>query len=182
MEHDFLVISVENLQEQWNVSLSIKRFWGKGERWKRKKERAEGAYCVLSNHYHIQILDVSHDLLNGFVSGLPFSFPPPPSPISNLLSPSHLGRPDTQANGTSEKVACFPGGNMANGNLCSIYSKPSLVPVSALRDHFSVRCEQRFFSCMAFSVYEVIPVSCLSRSWFLKGRKQTNYATDKTPE
>ena len=25
-------------------------------------------YCVLSNDYHIQILDVSHDLLNGFVS------------------------------------------------------------------------------------------------------------------
>ena len=46
-------------------------------------------YCVLSNHCHIQILDVSHDLLNGFVSGLPFSSPPPPSPI---------GRPDTQAN------------------------------------------------------------------------------------
>ena len=23
-------------------------------------------YCVLSNHCHIQILDVSHDLLNGF--------------------------------------------------------------------------------------------------------------------
>ena len=45
-------------------------------------------YCVLSNHCHIQILDVSHDLLNGFVSGLPFSSPPPPSPI---------GRPDTQA-------------------------------------------------------------------------------------
>ena len=86
MEHDFLVISVENLQEQWNVSLSIKRFWGKVERWKRKKERAEGAYCVLSNHYHIQILDVSHDLLNGFVSGLPFSSPPPPSQISSPLA------------------------------------------------------------------------------------------------
>ena len=56
-------------------------------------------YCVLSNHCHIQILDVSHDLLNGFVSGLPFSSPPPPSPISNLLSPSPLGRPDTQATG-----------------------------------------------------------------------------------
>ena len=54
-------------------------------------------YCVLSNHCHIQILDVSHDLLNGFVSGLPFSSPPPPSAISNLLSPSPLGRPDTQA-------------------------------------------------------------------------------------
>ena len=53
-------------------SLSIKRFWGKGERWKPKKERAEG-------------------------EKLPFSSPPPPSPISNLLSPSHLGRPDTQA-------------------------------------------------------------------------------------
>ena len=34
------------------------------------------AYCVLSNHCHIQILDVSHDLLDGFVSGLPFSSPP----------------------------------------------------------------------------------------------------------
>ena len=47
-------------------SLSIRRFWGKGERWKRKKERA-------------------------------FSSPPSPSPISNLLSPSPLGRPGTQA-------------------------------------------------------------------------------------
>ena len=37
-------------------------------------------YCVLSNHCHIQILDVSHDLLNGFVSGLPFPSPPPPPP------------------------------------------------------------------------------------------------------
>ena len=54
-------------------------------------------YCVLSNHCHIQILDVSHDLLNGFVSGLPFSSPPLPSPIYNLLSPSPVGRPDTQA-------------------------------------------------------------------------------------
>ena len=26
--------------------------------------------------------------------------------------------------------------------------------------------EQRFLSCMAFSVYEVIRVACLSRSWF----------------
>ena len=59
-------------------------------------------YCVLSNHCHIQILDVSHDLLNGFVSGLPFSSPPPPSPISNLLSPSPSGRPDTQAKDRSK--------------------------------------------------------------------------------
>ena len=48
-------------------------------------------YCVLSNHCHIQILDVSHDLLNGFVSGLPFSSPPPPPPppskISSPLAP-----------------------------------------------------------------------------------------------
>ena len=50
---------------KWLLSLSIRRFWGKGERWKRKKERAS---------------------------------PPPPSPISNLLSPSPLGRPGTQAN------------------------------------------------------------------------------------
>ena len=46
-------------------------------------------YCVLSNHCHIQILDVSHDLLNGFVSGLPFSSPSPapPSKISSPLAP-----------------------------------------------------------------------------------------------
>ena len=28
------------------------------------------------------------------------------------------------------------------------------------------RCEQRFLSCMAFSVYEVICVASLSHSWF----------------
>ena len=56
-------------------------------------------YCVLSNHCHIQILDVSHDLLNGFVSGLPFSSPPPPSPI---------GRPDTQATLTQAIKATEP--------------------------------------------------------------------------
>ena len=43
------------------------------------------AYCELSNHCHIQILDVSQDLLNGFVSGLPFSSPP--SPLPHLKSP-----------------------------------------------------------------------------------------------
>ena len=28
-------------------------------------------------------------------------------------------------------------------------------------------CEQRFLYCMAFIVYEVIRVACLSRSWFV---------------
>ena len=28
-------------------------------------------------------------------------------------------------------------------------------------------CEQRFLSCMAFSVSEVIRVACLSHSWFI---------------
>ena len=40
------------------VSLSIRRFWGKGERWKRNRERAEGPE-----------------------GEKPFSSPPPPSPI-----------------------------------------------------------------------------------------------------
>ena len=48
-------------------------------------------------------------------------------------------------------------------------------------------CEQRFLSCMPFSVYEVVRVSCLSRSQFvyapretfLTARKQTNHGTDK---
>ena len=58
---------------------------------------------------------------------------------------------------------------------------------------FHLPCEQRFLSCMAFSVYEVIRVAWLSRSWFvyernglqqriLTGREQTNYATDKPRE
>ena len=52
-------------------SLSIRRFGGKGERWKQKRERAEGEKLFFS--------------------------PPPLSPIVNLLYPSPLGRPDTQA-------------------------------------------------------------------------------------
>ena len=60
-------------------------------------------YCVLSNYCHIQILDVSHDLLNGFVSGPCFLFSP--SPLPHLKSPLPLalkkaGRPDTQATKT----------------------------------------------------------------------------------
>ena len=30
-------------------------------------------------------------------------------------------------------------------------------------------CEQRFLSCMAFSVYEVVRVAFLSRTWFVHG-------------
>ena len=26
----------------WHISLSIRRFWGKGEKWKRKRKRGEG--------------------------------------------------------------------------------------------------------------------------------------------
>ena len=35
-------------------------------------------------------------------------------------------------------------------------------------------CEQRFLSCMAFSVYEVICVACVSRSWFVLIRPVRN--------
>ena len=39
----------------------------------------------------------------------------------------------------------------------------------------SIPCEQRFLSCIAFSVYKVVRVACLSCSWFVyaPGRKQT---------
>ena len=45
-----------------------------------------------------------------------------------------------------------------------------------------VPCQQRFLSCMAFSVYEV--VACQSRIWFvyITGCKQTNHATPKRRE
>ena len=33
-------------------------------------------------------------------------------------------------------------------------------------------CEQRFLSCMAFSVHEVICVACVSRSWFVYAREK----------
>ena len=32
---------------------------------------------------------------------------------------------------------------------------------------FGLSCKQRFLSCMAFSVYEVVLVACLSHSWFV---------------
>ena len=47
---------------------------------------------------------------------------------------------------------------------------------------WQVPSEQRFFPCMAFSVYEVVRVGCLSRSWFVYSLWETNYATDKPCE
>ena len=39
---------------------------------------------------------------------------------------------------------------------------------------------QRFLSCMAFSVYEVVRVACLSRSWLVSYPQiKTDNATDK---
>ena len=35
-------------------------------------------------------------------------------------------------------------------------------------------CEQRLLSCMPFSVYEVICVACVSRSWFVLIRPVRN--------
>ena len=82
-------------------------------------------YCVLSNHCHIQILDVSHDLLNGFVSVLPFFSHPLHSPISNLLSPSPLGRSDTQAilRTVSELKNNFPFLEAFSKGTCTILQK-----------------------------------------------------------
>ena len=42
-------------------------------------------------------------------------------------------------------------------------------------------CEQRFLSCMAFSVYEVIRVAYPSRSWFVystRTTRQTSHGND----
>ena len=50
-----------------------------------EKGRERKEYCVLSNHCHIQILDVSHSLLTDFVSGLPFPPAPPPAPLEGLI-------------------------------------------------------------------------------------------------
>ena len=51
----------------------------------------------------------------------------------------------------------------------------------------SLKLNLRFLSCLAFSIYEVVRVACLSRTWFAHARfllgciKQsyTNYVTDK---
>ena len=37
-----------------------------------------------------------------------------------------------------------------------------------------VPCEQKFLSCMAFSVYEVVRVACLPRSWFVYSLWETS--------
>ena len=44
VEHDGQKLSIDMLLLALEIvdSLSIRRFWGKGERWKRKRERSEG--------------------------------------------------------------------------------------------------------------------------------------------
>ena len=42
-----------------------------------------------------------------------------------------------------------------------------------------VPCEQRFLFCMVFSVYKVIRVACLSRSWFVLVNKLTTRNTSR---
>ena len=54
--------------------------------------------CLLCNHCYIQILDVTHDFAEWFCVRPFFLFSPPPPPIQSFLSPSPLGRPDTQVN------------------------------------------------------------------------------------
>ena len=44
-----------------------------------------------------------------------------------------------------------------------------------------VPCEQKFLSCMAFSVYEVDRVACLSRSWFVYFPWETS-AVSRVPD
>ena len=64
----------------------------RSEKEKQRKETNFGD-CVLSNHCHIKILDMSQDSLNVFVTGLSLSlslFPlylPSPSKISSPLAP-----------------------------------------------------------------------------------------------
>ena len=49
-------------------------------------------------------------------------------------------------------------------------------------NRFGYSSSRVFFSCMAFSINEVVCIACQSHSWFVlctfMGRKQTNYATD----
>ena len=40
-----------------------------------------------------------------------------------------------------------------------------------------VPCEQRFLFCMVFTIYKVIRVACLSRSWFVLVNKLTTQQT-----
>ena len=75
-------------------------------------------------------------------------------------------------------------------NLCFVGPKYFIFNVTRLtrqsKHYFmSLKLNQKFLSCMAFIVYEVIRVACLSRGWFayatfpLGHLKQTNYVTDK---
>ena len=130
-------------------------------------------YCVLSNHYHIQILDVSHDLLNGFVSGLPFSSPPSPSPI---------GRPDTQAIHKQPKPRAENRMHGVNRRLSKISPWNYIInKLSKLRSHLVYIASRNkaqiwinsdiwlsfshrlFHTCMAYYFWDV------TRDWFWTG-------------
>ena len=56
-----------------------------------------------------------------------------------------------------------------------------LISKITVNEYYALPFEQRFFSCMAFSVYEVVRVAYQSRSWFVLYAPviQTNNGTDK---
>ena len=63
------------------------------------------------------------------------------NPVGKWMEQDFLGRFSGKFLGATEHLesySCFSGRNVPNGNLCSISSKPSSIPVLGLRGRFSV--------------------------------------------
>ena len=52
-----------------------------------------------------------------------------------------------------------------------------LATIRRLSSQRNLRCEQRFLSCIAFSVYKIVRVVCLSRSWIAITNQRTGNFT-----
>ena len=81
--------------------------------------------------------------------------------------------------GEAKRIICFffPRSYLSgcSNNSGAGSNRPELTELLSHTLMASIPCVQRFLSCIAFSVYKVVRVPCLSCSWFVyaPGRKQT---------
>ena len=81
--------------------------------------------------------------------------------------------------GEAKRIVCFfsPRSYLSgcSNNSGAGSTRPELTQPLSPTLMASIPCVQRFLCCIAFSVYKVVQVACLSCSWFVyaPGRKQT---------
>ena len=95
--------------------------------------------------------------------------------LSYILST--LSEVHKNAQGSKTYYLCFPGSYLSgcSNNSGAGSNRPELTQPLSPTLMASIPCEQRFLSCIAFSIYKVVRLAFLSCSWFVyaPGRKRT---------